>query len=250
MPESLQRADIRRIKADGFDFVRLAHYPQSEAVLEECDRLGVVVWEEIPLVNRIDPAPEFAANARTMLVEMIRQHRAHPCVIFWGLANEVLLLKPDPCSPSYAASAARLVRGLHALARAEDPTGLTAAARCRFDELDDGSGLQDVPDVLGLNLYFGWYYRTLEELGPWLDQFHARHPDRPLLISEYGADSDERVHARPRARPAPSTSASSTSSASTKPRSRRSRRGRGWWAARCGTSSTSDRGAATTPSPT
>jgi beta-galactosidase len=199
VPESLQRADIRRIKADGFDFVRLAHYPQSEAVLEECDRLGVVVWEEIPLVNRIDPAPEFAANARTMLVEMIRQHRAHPCVIFWGLANEVLLLKPAPLPPGYAASAAQLVRGLHALAHAEDPTRLTAAA-VSFDELDDGSGLQDVPDVLGLNLYFGWYYRTLEGLGPWLDQFHARHPDRPLLISEYGADSDERVHARaPRA---------------------------------------------------
>jgi beta-galactosidase len=87
------------------------------------------------------------------------------------------------------------VRDLHALARAEDPSRLTAAA-VSFDELDDGSGIQDVPEVLGLNLYFGWYYRTLEELGPWLDEFHARHPHRPLLVSEYGADSDERVHAR------------------------------------------------------
>jgi beta-galactosidase len=69
-----------------------------------------------------------------------------------------------------------------------------------FDELDDGSGIQDIPDVLGLNLYFGWYYRTLDSLGPWLDDFHARHPSRPVVVSEYGADSDERVHARdPRA---------------------------------------------------
>ena len=199
VPEALQRGDLRRIKADGFNFVRLAHYPQSEAVLEECDRLGLVVWEEIPVVNRIDPTAEFESNARTMLVEMIRQHRAHPSVFFWGLANEVLLLKPDPLPRGYIERAARLVRGLHALARAEDPSRLTAAA-VSFDELDDGSGLQDIPDVLGLNLYFGWYYRRLEELGPWLDQFHARHPDRPILISEYGADSDERVHARePRA---------------------------------------------------
>jgi beta-galactosidase len=199
VPESLQRADIRRIKGDGFNFVRLAHYPQSEAVLDECDRLGIVVWEEIPVVNRIDLSPEFVANARAMLVEMIRQHRGHPCVFFWGLANEVLLLKPDPLPGDYAASAVRLVRGLHDLAHAEDPTRLTAAA-VSFDELDDGSGLQEVPEVLGLNLYFGWYYRTLGELGPWLDRFHASHPKRPIVISEYGADSDERVHARePRA---------------------------------------------------
>ena len=195
VPESLQREDMRRIKADGFNFVRLAHYPQSEAVLEECDRLGLVVWEEIPVVNRVDTTAEFETNARAMLVEMIRQHRGHPSVFFWGLANEVLLLKPDPLPPGYAARAARLVRNLHALARAEDPSRLTAAA-VSFDELDDGSGVQDIPDVLGLNLYFGWYYRRLDELGPWLDRFHARHRGRPVVISEYGADGDERVHAR------------------------------------------------------
>jgi beta-galactosidase len=92
VPESLQRDDMRRIKADGFNFVRLAHYPQSEAVLEECDRLGLVVWEEIPVVNQIDTSAAFAGNVRAMLREMIEQHRAHPSVAFWGLANEVLLL--------------------------------------------------------------------------------------------------------------------------------------------------------------
>ncbi|MFI5370524.1 MAG: glycoside hydrolase family 2 TIM barrel-domain containing protein [Candidatus Eisenbacteria bacterium] len=199
VPVELQRADLRRIKADGFNFVRLAHYPQSEAVLDECDRLGMVVWEEIPVVNRIDTTAAFESNARTMLVEMIRQHRAHPCVFFWGLANEVLLLKPSPLPDGYVERTAGLVRGLAALARAEDPTRLTAAA-VSFDELDDGSGIQDIPDVLGLNLYFGWYYRTLDELGPWLDRFHTGHPDRPVVVSEYGADGDERVHARePRA---------------------------------------------------
>ena len=194
VPESLQLEDIRRIKADGFDFVRLAHYPQCEAVLTECDRLGLVVWEEIPVVNRIDLAPEFEANARTMLVEMIRQHRHHPSILFWGLANEVLLLKPDPPPPGYVDRVAQLVRGLRDLAHAEDPGRLTAAA-VSYGELDDGSGVQDIPDVLGLNLYFGWYYRTLDELGPWLDAFHAKHPGRPLVVSEYGADSDERVNA-------------------------------------------------------
>jgi beta-galactosidase len=193
VPDTLQVADIERIRADGFNFVRLAHYPQSDAVLDACDRLGLVVWEEIPVVNRVDTTAVFETHARTMLVEMIRQHRAHPSILFWGLANEVLLLKPAPLPSGYVARTATLVRDLRDLARAEDPGRLTALA-ISFDELDDDSGIQDLTDVLGLNLYFGWYYRKLEDLGPWLDAFHAAHPGRPIVISEYGADSDERVH--------------------------------------------------------
>jgi beta-galactosidase len=193
--DSLQVEDVRRIRSDGFNFVRLAHYPQSDAVLNACDRLGLVVWEEIPVVNRIDTTAAFETNARTMLVEMIRQHRDHPSVFFWGLANEVLLVKPAPLPAGYVARTAALVRGLRDLARAEDPRRLTALA-VSYDELDGDSGIQDLTDVLGLNLYFGWYYRSLEDLGAWLDTFHTRHPGRPIVISEYGADSDERVHAR------------------------------------------------------
>jgi beta-galactosidase len=63
-----------------------------------------------------------------------------------------------------------------------------------IDEIDDGSGMQDVSDIIGFNLYFGWYYRTLEGLGAYLDSLHARHPTRPLMVSEYGAGSDERIH--------------------------------------------------------
>jgi beta-galactosidase len=157
------------------------------------DRQGLVGWEEIPVVNIISLSSAFAENSERMLVEMIRQHYNHPSILFWGYMNEVLLRKPVPMPDGYFARVLALTRRLEARVKAEDATRATVTA-ISFDEVDDGSGVQDVPDVLGLNLYFGWYYRTLEGLGPYLDSLHARHPTRPLLISEYGADSDERIH--------------------------------------------------------
>ena len=189
------RRDVELVKRTGFNFLRLAHYPQADAVLEATDQLGLAVWEEIPVVNLIGTTPAFAAHAETMLVEMIRQHYNHPSVVLWGYMNEVMQFRPTPEPAGYEADLLALARRLEARTRAEDPYRTTATA-ISFTEIDNGSGFQDIPQVLGLNLYFGWYYEDLESLGPWLDAFHARHPGRPLFISEYGADSDERVRAR------------------------------------------------------
>lgn len=194
LPDAAHREDLAIVAETGFDFVRLAHYPQDPAVLDAADRLGLVVWEEIPVVNRITLSEAFRENAERMLVEMIRQHYNHPSIVFWGTMNEVLLRPPDPPPEGYVERVVDLARGLDRLAHEEDPTRITAMA-ISLDEIDDGSGLQNVPDVLGLNLYFGWYYRELDGLGAFLDDFRTRNPDRPLLISEYGAGSDERVHA-------------------------------------------------------
>jgi beta-galactosidase len=187
------REDVTLVKATGFNFLRLAHYPQDPVVLDEMDRQGLVGWEEIPVVNIISLSSAFAENSERMLVEMIRQHYNHPSILFWGYMNEVLLRKPVPMPDRYFARVLALTKRLEARVKAEDATRATVTA-ISFDEVDDGSGVQDVPDVLGLNLYFGWYYRTLEGLGPYLDSLHAKHPTRPLLVSEYGADSDERIH--------------------------------------------------------
>ena len=193
VPDWVHREDVRLVKANGFDFLRLAHYPQDPVVLDETDRLGIVVWEEIPVVNLITMSEAFADNSERMLVEMIRQHFNHPSVVMWGYMNEVMLSKPNPVPPGYYERIVQLGRRLDARAKAEDATRPTVTA-ISFEEIDNGTGFQDIPDILGLNLYFGWYYRTLEGLGPWLDSLHARHPSRPLIISEYGADSDERIH--------------------------------------------------------
>jgi len=90
---------------------------------------------------------------------------------------------------------AELTRRLEARADAEDPSRATVMALSR-DEVDADYAIGDIPDILGLNLYFGWYYEQIDSLGPFLDGIHSRRPKRPLIVSEYGADSDERVHAR------------------------------------------------------
>jgi len=195
LTDARHREDMQSVKDTGFNFVRLAHYPQAKAVLDAADELGLAVWEEIPVVNLVTPTPAFAAHSETMLVEMVRQHYNHPSVVLWGYMNEAMQFRPKPEPPGYEAWLLDLARRLEARTRAEDPFRATATA-ISLTEVDNGSGFQDIPQVLGLNLYFGWYYHDIDTLGPWLDALHAKHPARPIFISEYGADHDERVRAR------------------------------------------------------
>jgi len=195
LPDALHRRDVEIIKDDGFNFLRLAHYPQDPAILEAADHLGLVVWEEIPIVNLIGMSDAFAENSERMLVEMIRQHYNHPSIVFWGYMNEVMLTRPNPIPEGYYQRMLELTRRLEARVKAEDPGRLTVMALSRDEIPPEDHGLGSVTDVLAFNLYFGWYYEKLETLGAFLDEFHRAHPSRPLIVSEYGAGSDERVHA-------------------------------------------------------
>jgi len=194
LSDDQHRRDVRLIKETGFNFLRLAHYPQAPAVLEEADRTGLVIWEEIPIVNRITTSAAFAENSERMLVEMIRQHFNHPSIFFWGYMNEVMLRKADPLPERYYEILSDLARRLDKRAHAEDPTRRTVMALSQ-GELTDDKGLGDIPDILGMNLYFGWYYGKFEDLGEFVDRMHRQRPSRPLMISEYGAGTDERIHA-------------------------------------------------------
>ena len=194
LPDSYHRRDVEIVKETGFNFLRLAHYPQDPAVLEAADALGLAVWEEVPVVNLITQSDALAENVERMLVEMIRQHYNHPSVVMWGYMNEVLLRMPDPRPEGYVADVRALAERLDAVAKQEDPHRLTAAAFSNGEVVME-SGLQEIADVFGMNLYFGWYYDDFATLGTFLDSLHAAHPDWPLMVSEYGAGTDERVHA-------------------------------------------------------
>ena len=193
VPNWVHRKDVSIIKNTGFNFVRLAHYPQDPVVLEETDRQGLVVWEEIPIVNMITMSDAFDENSESMLVEMIRQHYNHPSILMWGFMNEVMLQEPKPVPAGYYDRLLELAEHLESVVKGEDASRATVMAQS-VGEVYNGKGLSDVTDILGMNLYFGWYYGTLDSLGTFLDRVHAEHPDRPLIISEYGAGSDERVH--------------------------------------------------------
>lgn len=193
VPENLQVRDLEIIKENGFNFLRLAHYPQSKAVLDAADRLGIMIWEEIPVVNLITISEAFNQNAKTMLMEMILQHRNHPSIIIWGYMNEVFLRSPK--TEADVRETVKLAKELEKICETEDSSRVTAIA---FDggntERYYTSGLAEVTDVVGWNLYQGWYSGVFQDFGKFLDAQHQRLPNRPLIVSEYGANGDRRVH--------------------------------------------------------
>ena len=191
VPNALHVRDMQIIKNAGFNFVRLAHYPQDPAVLEACDRLGLLVWEETPLVNYITDSNAFADNSRRMVREMVRQHRNHPSIILWGYMNEIFLRYPD--KEELYKPTVDLARDLNRIVKEEDPTRATTIA-FHGHEVYNKAGLGEVADVVGWNLYLGWYSASVEEFGKFLDDQHRRYPHRPLIVSEYGANGDQRLH--------------------------------------------------------
>ncbi|KQQ05790.1 MULTISPECIES: glycoside hydrolase family 2 [unclassified Rathayibacter] len=189
------RRDVQIIKDMGANVLRLAHYPQAPAVLEAADELGLILWEEAPLVSRATISDGFTASSVSQTVEMIRQHFNHPSVVFWGYMNEILLQAPRPTPPGYEQYIVDLARRLEEVVRAEDPSRPTVMAMNRdtanrYNTL----GLADIPKIAAWNLYHGWYYSGLDDFARFLDEQHATYPDRPLWVSEYGADSDSRLH--------------------------------------------------------
>ncbi len=168
-----RRLEMKDILDIGATMIRMSHYQYGQEMYRLCDKHGIVVWTEIPLVNQIVGSESFEQNAEQQLTELIRQNYNHPSVFFWGIFNEIHNAKgPDPLP---------LVRRLDSLAKAEDPTRPTTAAS------DDEDSTNFVTDVLGFNKYYGWYYGSADDLGPYLDRWHKAHPDRAIGLSEYGA---------------------------------------------------------------
>ena len=179
---SSSESDIRRRFAHarelGANALRLAHYPHSELTARIADEMGLLLWEEIPVYWAIAfENPDTFAAAENQLREMIRRDANRASVILWGVGNE------------NADTDARLafMSGLAAAARDADPSRLIAAA-CLINrhEFCIEDRLAEHLDVIGVNEYFGWYEPGFEGL----DRLLANSaPDRPVVISETGADA-------------------------------------------------------------
>jgi beta-galactosidase len=201
LPPALAVRDVQLLKEMGGNFLRVSHYPQDPAVLAACDRLGILASVEIPVVNAITDSPAFFANCRRMQTEMIRQNFNHPSVVIWAYMNEVLLRLPaglkrdNDAGRAYLGRVRALASQLDSLTRREDPARATMLV-CHGDyDLYKQAGLLAVPQVLGWNLYQGWYSGDLEGFPKFLDRTHQELPATPLLVTEFGADADERLHA-------------------------------------------------------
>ena len=195
LPNHIHRSDLQWLKDMGANFIRIAHYPQDPEVLATADRIGLVAWEEIPVVSTISPSQEFTETCKTMLRDMIRQHYNHPCVVMWGTMNETLLnwgRQPNR-DPEFPNHVKRLADELDALVREEDPTRVTTLAMNQGESYDK-AGIGAVPHVAGWNLYSGWYGGAFEHFGQYFDRQREKFPGRILFASEYGAGDDERLH--------------------------------------------------------
>jgi len=176
----------------GCNYVRLAHYPHDEKMTRTTDRLGLLVWSEIPDYWALQfDNPHVLEKSKQQLTEMIRRDRGKASVILWSVANETPNTR---VRTGYLTALADLTRQL-------DATRLVSAALLvRTEASQSGSvkilddPLVEALDVLGANEYIGWYEQTPS--GADTTTWEVRY-DKPLIMSEWGGDALAGFHGNP-----------------------------------------------------
>lgn len=168
--------DLEQIMEVGATTVRFAHYQQSDYIYSRCDTLGLIIWAEIPFVNRV--TGQEWDNVHQQMRELIRQSFNHPSIYVWGIHNEVY--HPH----GYTAA---LTQSVHDLCKLEDPDRYTVAV--------NGYGHAEHPvngntDIQGMNRYFGWYEKKIQDIKPWIEKMAKEYPWQRLMLTEYGADAN------------------------------------------------------------
>ena len=191
--------DIQLSKDMGSNFLRVAHYPQDPVVMQMCDKLGLLTSVEIPVVNAITQSKAFMDNCVEQVTEMVCQNYNYPSVIIWAYMNEVLL-RP-PFNPENRTERADYMTFLHQIAsaveaqiRSLDSERYTMLPCHSTSQIYQEAGIAELPMLLGFNLYNGWYGGSLSGFEEKLEELHREFPHKPLLITEYGADVDTRIH--------------------------------------------------------
>lgn len=196
--DAQHRRDISLLKEMGANYIREAHYPHDRHVLDLCDRAGIMASVEIPIVNTVTPSDAFLSNSLRMQEEMIKQNFNHPSVIIWCYMNEVLLVPPyregNEGYQPYLDEVRRQAQAIEDLTRKLDPARYTMIPFNNAQKIYDDARLHSVPMIVGWNIYAGWYGGDFGGLEEFLEEYRSKHPDKPTIISEYGADCDTRLH--------------------------------------------------------
>ncbi len=203
MTEGMIRQEMQMMKDMGVNFIRLGHYQQSRIVLNLCDSLGIMVWEEIPWCRGGLGGDIYKQQAKRMLTNMVEQHYNHPAIIIWGMGNE----NDWPGDfPEFDKEKIRaFMKELNDLSHQLDKSRYTAIRRCDF--------CSDIVDVYSPSIWAGWYrgaytdYKKASE-----DEFarvkrflhvewggdshalrHSENPDKALSKIKTGGSADERA---------------------------------------------------------
>lgn len=178
LPEH-HREDIELICELGATTIRLAHYQHDQYFYDLCDEKGLVIWAEIPYISRHMPGGR--ENTISQMKELIIQNYNHPCIVVWGLSNEITM------SGQSDEDLLENHNILNDLAHDMDHTRLTTMAMVSMCKKDDP--YITIPDTVSWNHYFGWYGGDTSMNGPWLDEFHKMYPQLPVGMSEYGCEA-------------------------------------------------------------
>ncbi len=174
-----RRKDLCDLKSLGVNFLRIAHVPQDPDIYEICDSLGLLVMDEIPAWKTdgkfLASKPGLSCGSGYMRA-LIRAHGNYTCIGLWSIGNQLA---------TFRAGAAGFIKAVASEVRAADPS--RPVTFCSY-----WYGLDRAfpyVDVIAVNEYFGWELASLSLLGPVLDGIHAKWPDKPVIVSEFGAQS-------------------------------------------------------------
>ena len=179
----------QQLRSIDADFTR-SHYPLHPWFLEQADRDGILVWDQIPMYqtpNSVTEKASYRSKALRYLKATVLRDQNHPSVLTWSIGNEM---------PSRVGTGQqRYIReAAHVLAKM-DPTRLRALDYAGYPAALPSSTYH-VLDALGVNCYFGWYpgpggqIDDRAELGPFLDQVHRYYPSKALFVTEFGAEAN------------------------------------------------------------
>ena len=182
--------DMQLIREVGANTIRLAHYQHDQYFYDLCDKYGMIVWAEIPYIS--EHMPNGRENTFTQMKELITQNFNHPSIVTWGISNEITISgrrhKKDMLDNH---------RMLQKLIKKMDPTRPTTLA-C-FAMCLHWNPVAHITDLVGWNLYLGWYVPGFFLNDLWIRLWHFLYPNRCLSYSEYGAEGMPNLHSpRPR----------------------------------------------------
>lgn len=177
LPEH-HKEDVELICEMGATTIRLAHYQHNSYFYDLCDEKGLVIWAEIPYISK--HMPNGVENTRTQMTELICQCYNHPCIVTWGLSNEITM-------NGATEGLIENHKTLNDLAHSLDKTRPTTVAVITMCSMDDD--YVKISDIISYNHYFGWYGGNVGMYGPWFDNFHKKYPNKPIGISEYGCEA-------------------------------------------------------------
>ncbi|MFW2491224.1 glycoside hydrolase family 2 protein [Clostridium chromiireducens] len=177
--------DMSIIKEIGANTIRLAHYQHNDYFYSLCDREGILVWAEVPFISIPTTSDKENTNAKEQLERLIKQAYNHSSIYCWGVQNEITIAIENE-------QIYDMVKELAVMAKKLDSSRFIAQAN--IHSVANESPLNELTDFVGYNLYYGWYYKEMQDLAVRLDEFHKARPSTPVMVTEYGVDTNPKLH--------------------------------------------------------